>query len=121
MELGVVLTICRSGIFLPSKPSCSIFPRCSSTSGVRSLHTTIISSASLSRNTRINRSTRHCPPTLTKGFGAEIPSSANLEPSPAAMIAYFISRCKINKITEENEHKRCIYYDFIINNNIYQY
>ena len=56
---------------------------------------TTISLAPLSKKMRINRSMSFSPCISTSGFGAWMPSLANREPSPAAMIAYFISfvRC----------------------------
>lgn len=91
MDEGVVSTSmrrCHSG--------CSSARRRTkdSVSGRRRLTMMTISSASLAEKMRTRRSIMAVPQSGMRGLGAEMPSSARREPSPAAMMANFMRKGK---------------------------
>ena len=101
IELGVLFTINFRGTCFAS----AISFRCAATAVICSLQITHISLAPLAINTRIKRSIRCSPPTSTRGFGACTPSCANRDPSPAAIIAYFIlNRLKLLVFGGKGKH-----------------
>ena len=106
MELGVSIAADSIVNFLPLIPSSLILSKCSATSVMLLRYATIMLSASFSVNIRMSLSIRASPFILTNGLGTLIPSLFNLEPSPAAIIAYFIvdlfyRQAKVGIITDK--------------------
>ena len=87
MELGVVFTTTSKG----TSVSCCNLARCSLVNGLSLLIITTTLSAPLRIKIRIRRSIMATPLSCTKGLGKVTPSCESRDPSPADIIANFIS------------------------------